>query len=794
MSIDHLRFELDWLNDLWAKSPEKGEGGEPESLVAHTWLVLSRFAEFVRLRPTLPEDLGRADLWHLLYWSIFLHDFGKAHPAFQGVLRKDKKAKEIWNAHRHEVLSLAFLSWVDAGLDEEQSQWLIAAIVSHHREPREIKNLYPDPDADEEDDLDELMRQFPEQTLRLLWQWLEVCGSAWIEKLKLIFANIQPLRLISQDQAIIQLHSAGAAFARRCLSCYQRWIATLGGEKESDALLTALTILRGSVIQSDHSASAHVGELPALQIHPKTILQKRQLDPQKLYPHQCKAAQVKGSAILIAPTGSGKTEAALLWAASQPKAPRLFYTLPYQASMNAMKRRLSQLFGDSLVGLQHGRGLLALYRYLMEREYEPERAARTARWMKNLAELNYPPIRIFSPYQMLKAMYRLKGYEAQLADYYQGLFIMDEIHAYEVPRLALILRTIRHLQQNFQARFFIMSATFPSLIRHWICDALGKVEIISADTALYQRFQRHCLHYHPGDMLENLALIVQEVQTGKTVLVVCNTVSRAQQVYRTLSDRLSPSIPVMLLHGRFNQRDRIKKERMIQELFGRESTNRKPMVLVSTQVVEVSLDIDLDTLFSEPAPLEALVQRFGRVNRSGRLGSQAEVHIFGEPSDGQHIYYPELIRRVLVILQSHHGKALDEDRINQWLDEIYADQVVMQWERNYQKSVKEFEEACLNTLRPFATVSHIENQFHRLFDGIEVLPESLFKEYEANLENESITAEELLVPLRWGQYQMLANKRLIIAGDQRFPPVVMTPYTPELGLFFEEPADDEGWD
>lgn len=784
----------DWLEHVWAKSPEKGEGGEPESLAAHTWLVLLRFAELVRLRPTLPKDLGREDFWHLLYWAIFLHDFGKAHPSFQGVLRKDKNAKAIWGAHRHEVLSLPFLAWFVDEFQDDQTLWLIAAIVSHHREPKDLKELYPTYDTDEADDLDELISQFPEQILSELWQWLDACSGTWIKRLGLDSANIQPLRLLDQERAVKQLLTEGAPFARHCLHRYQRWVNTLVGERQQNSLITALTILRGSVLQSDHSASAHAGALPGLQLQPDLIFQKRQLNPCQLYEHQRLAAQTDGSAMLIAPTGSGKTEAALLWAARQPKAARLFYTLPYQASMNAMKRRLSHLFGEFQVGLQHGRGLLALYRSLMEREYDPERAAATARWMKNLAELNYPPIRIFSPYQMLKAMYRLKGYEAQLADYVHALFIMDEIHAYEINRLAMILRTMQYLRENYQARFFVMSATFPSLIRQWIGEALGNVSVITAEPAFYRQFQRHILRYREGELLDSLSLVVNQVETGKTVLVVCNTVARAQQAYQILSTRLSPAAQVLLLHGRFHQRDRMKKEKLIQDLFGRQSALRRPVVLVSTQVVEVSLDIDLDVLFSDPAPLEALVQRFGRVNRSGRQGPQAEVNVFGEPSDGQRIYDPQLVQRTLEILRSHDGQVLAENQINSWLDQIYADQVAVRWEREYLKSVKEFEAVCLDTFRPFHPLTRIENQFHRLFDGVEVLPSNLYDEYVQNLEDEPITAEELLVPLRWGQYHMLANRGLIKAGDHRFPPIVMTPYTSELGLSFEDPATAEGWD
>ena len=782
------------LEHLWAKSPEKGEGGEAESLVLHTWQVLKRFADLVRLRPTLPSEAGKEDLWHLLYWAIFLHDFGKAHPDFQGVLRKDRMAKERWSAHRHEVFSLPFLAWFGGSLSSDQRQWIIAAIVSHHREPSDLHELYPPLDDEEDDWLSDLVQRMPPETLRGLWQWLNLCGAGWIESLGLNSAGVHPLALVDQEQAVEQFRRQGATLIRNYLSQYHRLVLSFDKPKVPASDKTLGILLRGYVIQSDHTASAHVERLLSLNLSQEEILHKRGIGLADLYTHQRQAAQVQGSLILTAPTGSGKTEAALFWAANQRGAARLFYTLPYQASMNAMKLRLNALFGDFSVGLQHGRGLLALYRQLMEREYEAERAARTARWLKNLAELNVPPIRVFSPYQMLKGMYRLKGYEAQLADYYQALFIFDEIHAYEVSRLALILPTVQYLNRHYRARFLIMSATLPSLIRNWIQEALGDVPFLTADAELYARFQRHTLRVVEGDLVEQLSLIAQKAQAGKSVLVVCNTVARSQEVYRRLSALLPSEAKVLLLHGRFHQRDRMAKEQSIQQLFGRRKSSPAPLVLVSTQVVEVSLDIDLDTLFSDPAPLEALIQRCGRVNRSGRLGATAEVHIFTEPADGQRIYSPELVQSALSILRSHQGKAIDENLVNHWLDEIYSGKIAAEWESEFRKGVREYEAACLEPLRPFSPLKGLENQFYRLFDGIEVLPEGLYPEYERNLESESITAEELLVPLRWGQYHLLANRGLILPGNERMPPIVRTAYSSELGLSFDQPVIEDEWD
>ncbi len=81
-------------------------------------------------------------------------------------------------------------------------------------------------------------------------------------------------------------------------------------------------------------------------------------------------------------------------------------------------------------------------------------------------------MKVFSPYQMLKAVFRLQGYEAMLNDYAQASFIFDEIHAYEPARLALILVMVEYLQKSFDVRFFVTSATSPSIIREKLFKSL----------------------------------------------------------------------------------------------------------------------------------------------------------------------------------------------------------------------------------------------------------------------------------------------------------------------------------
>lgn len=783
--------ELDQI--AWAKSAALGEGGQPETLAQHTWYVLQRLTEFIRLRPSLPDKLGLPRLWHILYWATFLHDFGKAAAGFQLRLRSRDNPK--W-PHRHEVLSLAFVDWIAANFSATEQEWLVAAIVSHHKNASEIRRLYPPPESLTNNQLVARVAELNEKTVAALWEWLATCAEDWLTTLHLEELGVSSVPVLPKEKATVEVQQQGAARIYHWLKIYRRFVKQVNKSKDKSVIIGTLT-LRGYLMNADHSASAHLGELPAVTLTQAQVLQSRQLQWGNLYHHQKQAALANGSVLLTAPTGSGKTEAALLWAARQvtnsSSTPRLFYTLPYQASMNAMKLRLGGTFGDNLVGLQHGRALLAYYRLLLDErndDLSPQQAARHSRQARNMADLNYPPVRVFSPYQMLKGPYRLRGYEKLLSDYHHALFVFDEIHAYEADRLAMILATIQYLRLNFQAQFIVMSATFPQIIKTPLQEALGipAADELKADRSLFEseRFQRHRLQLLDGDLLSDLDGIADAARTGRSVLVACNVVARAQMAFDVLEEELAvDGIEVKLLHGRFNMRDRSVLEKLIRDRVSATATNQKPLVLVATQAVEVSLDIDFDIIFTEPAPLEALVQRFGRVNRRGRKGL-APVYVFrGWDRQAQRKVYDEmLVEKALEILERENGKSINEQKISNWLDEIYHGETARQWQQKYDRAKTEFEAACLSSLRAFEASRDLEELFYQAFDGTEVLPALLQEEYELLKETDYIRASELLVPIRYGRLHQLRSANRVLTDKGEWPILVDVPYDEKLGLDF----------
>ena len=131
----------------------------------------------------------------------------------------------------------------------------------------------------------------------------------------------------------------------------------------------------------------------------------------------------------------------------------------------------------------------------------------------------------------------------------------------------------------------------------------------------------------------------------------------------------------MCLHSRFIAKDRRAKEKKLEK---DKSKSRKdqswPQVLVSTQVIECGMDIDYDVLFTEGAPLEAIIQRAGRVNRE-RNTDKGEVRIFKQDEASQRFYPPEITETALNILKekAKFNPEITEEELIDMIEDVYQD-------------------------------------------------------------------------------------------------------------------------
>jgi CRISPR-associated endonuclease/helicase Cas3 len=360
---------------------------------------------------------------------------------------------------------------------------------------------------------------------------------------------------------------------------------------------------------------------------------------------------------------------------------------------------------------------------------------------------------------LLKNIFGLKGFEKGLFEWAGGYFIFDEIHAYNPKVFAQIISLLKFATQYLEVRVFIMTATLPSFLRKELEIAIGSHSSVTASQALYKKFDRHKIVVKKGLLNDKLNLIQKHLDKNKKVLVVCNTVKQAQNIFKELNCKNK-----VLLHSSFNADDRSKKEKQLFE------TNIK--LLVGTQAIEVSLDIDYDVIFSEPAPLDALIQRFGRVNRK-RKKDICECYVFEDRNKTDKFIYKneEIINRTIKILKEkeiQNNGIIKEAELQQMIDYVYPN-----WDK---EDKEEFDKitSLLNhfiekEMKPFIYNKKQEEDFYAQFEGVKVLPVTFLKKYQNLLEqNKFIKAENLKVQISSKRFNALIHNDGLTIKNESF--------------------------
>jgi CRISPR-associated endonuclease/helicase Cas3 len=628
-----------------------------ETLLAHTaWCLKAARALLSRL--PLHESEADEALWREVIDAVALHDIGKAAVGFQRFL-----AGEIpnWGGCRHELLSGSVASALP-----DVAEASLLAILTHH------KTIPSDGVGETRGTL--FWEQIPvgeEKTT----VWHRMAAEWRANEAVLLPDLVRILRLAGRDAWI----ESFPVKELPALALREAWLVRgLGSDSQLKSLPNKVrqraALVRGLTIASDHLGSAR--RVPP----PIPELRRFQVLPSEHRPFQDACADQDGSCMLRAPTGSGKTEAALLWSQrNQRRNGRLFYVLPQRATINAMYRRLgdgtngrSGVFGAQHVGLLHAKAASALFRMLESDTDECSFLQRqeTARSLADLAHEMWFPIRVCTPHQILRHSLRGRGWEAMLAEFHNGCFIFDELHAYDPRVVGLTLATAR-LVQRWGARCLFMSATLPNFLVALVRQSLGEVPLIVPDGAkpgdseILNR-KRHRIEFVNGSLMSMLDDIISSAAERGSTLVVCNHVRSAQDMAEALRARLGGGgeRKVQLLHGRFNQRDRNRLEERATD------RSDRPLILVATQVVEVSLDIDFECAYLEPAPVDALIQRLGRVNRVGER-PPALVRISEGQISSHRLYDAKLVQRSLDCLRSL-DRTLSESDLIEAANDVYA--------------------------------------------------------------------------------------------------------------------------
>ena len=235
--------------------------------------------------------------------------------------------------------------------------------------------------------------------------------------------------------------------------------------------------------------------------------------------------------------------------------------------------------------------------------------------------------------QFLLSFLQLGKYYMKRVMFRSAVIIVDEIHLLNPKMLSLLLQFFRTFIPIYKFKVLFMSATFSNALMRIITEYIPSIKSIDFSEG-YKELLRVKYTIDTLDRLIDDIDKIARLAKSKKVLVVANTVESAVLIYRRLEKKV-PRSRLILLHGKFMYRDRLTKEQDIDSLEAR------PHVLVTTQVCEVSLDVSYGVMFTEIAPLPSLVQRFGRVNRYGKVTEKDNVYIYKEyRKNYSERYYP----------------------------------------------------------------------------------------------------------------------------------------------------------
>ncbi|HES75626.1 MAG TPA: CRISPR-associated helicase/endonuclease Cas3, partial [bacterium] len=365
-----------------------------------------------------------------------------------------------------------------------------------------------------------------------------------------------------------------------------------------------------------------------------------------------------GLTFIEAPTGSGKTEAALAYAwrlLTAGVADSVVFALPTQATANAMFERVeafaAKVYGQANVLLAHGkRDFNAGFQQLVERgqrrtrQGDEEASVQCAEWLASSRKRVFlGQIGVCTVDQVLLSVLPVRHKFVRGFGLNKSVLIVDEVHAYDAYMYGLLGEVLKN-QWACGGSAVLLSATLSTALRDKLLAAWNSHAAQEEDApypALWhatggathpltvadehrpprREVGIECLRLtgaYPDEDLQ--ARIVSAATSGALVAVVVNLVDDAQRLARALREHLrdDPGIKVDIFHARYRFADRQDKEAAALAHYGRHAPRTTGRILVATQVVEQSLDLDFDWLVTQICPVDLLFQRLGRLHRHDR--------------------------------------------------------------------------------------------------------------------------------------------------------------------------------
>lgn len=586
-------------------------------LKEHNQNLLRQAAELLSQRPFVIEkyrSITGSNIQAELETSAKCHDIGKTDKEWQDPVQADFKIwqtlseadkrnfrpKNLMNVKiRHEMASLQIAHKSNYSL----SKAVKAAIAAHHGK---LSHKHED-----------------------RWKYREIFEVFWYE-----FNNLSGSDFPHYDRT---------SFDRVILKRY-----------EFDGVRALLQLI-------DHRASAKEGgdELPGFRTFDYKFPHKDEFGNDKKNEVQKKIEEFwdEPFSILRAPTGAGKTDAALLWAKHQvdeKRADRLVIAMPTRFTANALSISVTdenfKNLGDA--GLYHSS---ALYQRLKDKDFRSKKEEyETKRFIdkeQDLARTLETPLTVTTIDHLCICLTATREtHHATFFGLANSCVVIDEADFYDEftqLNIVVLLRALRLLK----VPVLLMSATVPDSAMALYRQSGFEVNRIYADESDYERTRCTITRYKDAEHPEEIEKLLQRALNGEPTIIYANTVARAQAYYRWFKDKIQDSYgetvlqdeDVVIYHSRFIEPHKVERENRLRELLGRKAWETKTQrgVAILTQIGEISVNISANLMISDLCPLDRLAQRVGRLARFTKNGGELfVVKPMKTDKNGELKYYP----------------------------------------------------------------------------------------------------------------------------------------------------------